>query len=396
MKILFVANKAEFGGAPKCMLELIEQLIRNYGVEIEVVTSGNGAIAKWCDERNVKHYAVGHVPFAIGKGSTPFRRIAKTILTPYYFLKSYISNQKAFRKACDVIDFQGIDIIHTNSNRDCLGAMLARKYGKPHIWHLREFGKEDYDIRYLMPNYIKFMNSTTEYFVTISDAVKFTWIKKGIASNKVVRIYDGIRMPSQDVVDKASAFQVQRDGKTLKFAYLGIVCPGKGQFDAVKALSYLDREVTKHIQIDFWGDCNCLPEFTDKIIKFARQNGILESITFKGFTDNIWAELPNYDAALVCSRSEAFGRITPEYMSIGLQVIVSDTGANPELVEDGISGYVYKHDDLRDLASKIELIYRMDKEQKKIVSERAKSRAGKYTDENHAKNIYDFYKTISK
>ncbi|MDO4556726.1 MAG: hypothetical protein Q4B70_16555 [Lachnospiraceae bacterium] len=88
MKILFIANRAEFGGAPKCMLELITQLIDKYGVTIEVVTSSEGPIAKWCMEHNIRYYAVGHTSFAVGKGSTVFRRLAKTVLTPYYFLKS--------------------------------------------------------------------------------------------------------------------------------------------------------------------------------------------------------------------------------------------------------------------------------------------------------------------
>lgn len=394
MKVLFVANRAEYGGAPKCMLELIDQLIQNYGVEVEVITSIESEIARWCDARNIKHYAVGHTSFAIGKGSTPIRRFAKTLLTPYYLVKSYTLNHKAFKRACDQIDFSGIDIIHTNSNRDCLGAMLAKRYNIPHIWHLREFGREDYDIRYLMLNHIGFMNSTTDYFVAISDAVKKAWVRKGIKEEKIFRIYDGIKLPSKEIVQRASLFQAREPLDTLQVAYLGIVCPAKGQFDAVKALTYLDLKIAKKIKIDFWGDCDSLPEFTNQIRQYAKAHGYEHSVSFRGFTNNIWDELPHYDAAMVCSRSEAFGRITPEYMSVGLQVIASDTGSNPELIEDEKSGLIYDHSDLKDLAKKIENVYFMTFAERKKMSDAAIDRAAVFSDINHAKNMYDFYRSI--
>ncbi|MDO4556727.1 MAG: glycosyltransferase family 4 protein [Lachnospiraceae bacterium] len=292
------------------------------------------------------------------------------------------------------MDFKDIDIVHTNSNRDCLGAMLAKKYKKPHVWHLREFGREDYDLRYLMPNYIHFMNTTTDYFVAISDAVKRAWVDKGLKEERIYRIYDGITLPQAETIQKADAFHNRGNKNTLHIAYLGIVCPSKGQLDATKALSYLDLNIVQNIKLDFWGDYKCLPEFTHAINAFAEKHGYPEAISFKGFTDNIWNELPKYDAAMVCSRSEAFGRITPEYMSLGLQVIASDSGANPELIEDGVSGYIYKQADLKDLAEKIKQVYIQNTTDWKKISNNAKLRVEIFSDTNHAKNMYSFYRRI--
>ncbi len=388
MKILFIANRAEFGGAPKSMLELIEILMRDYGITIEVVTSSKNAIAKFCEERNIKYYAVGHTSFAVGKGSTPIRRMVKTLLLPYYYIKCWVKNKNAFLSACEQIDFSEIDIIHTNSNRDCLGAMLNKKYHIPHVWHLREFGKEDYNIRYLKFKYIDFMNKNTTSFIAISDAVKRAWCDKGLEESKIVRVYNGIKLPNGNFVKK------KNDDETLRFAYLGIVCPSKGQFDAIKALSKVDKNIAQNIRIDFWGDCNALPEYTNKMKHFAKKHGINNYIKFCGFSDNIWEILPNYDAAMVCSRAEAFGRITPEYMSNGLLVIAGNTGANSEIIEDGISGYIYEHSDLQQLADTIEKVYLSSDEDKILISENAKKRAKFFSDKNYAKNIVDFYSNL--
>lgn len=396
MKILFVANRAEFGGAPKCMMELIDILTVKYGVEVEVLTHGENDITAWCKERNIVSYAVGHVPFAIGKGSTPFRRFAKMLLTPYFFLNSQRKNKKAFERACQMIDFSDVDIIHTNSNRDCIGAMLSEKYKIPHVWHLREFGKEDYDIRYLKWRYISFMNETTTAFIAISDAVKKVWIKKGIPKEKIFRIYDGIHLPAEDIVNKAKEHQEAKKDDILTFAYLGMVCPSKGQFEAIKGLAKVDKKIQENIKIDFWGDCNALPEHIAQMTRFAEKEGIGECVNFCGLTNDIWNVLPEYDAAMVCSRSEAFGRITPEYMSLGLQTIVSDTGANPELVEAGVSGYIYEKGNVHALAEKIEKIYHCSKEEKKVIAQQAKDRASMFSDDEHAKRVYAFYNELLK
>lgn len=39
-----------------------------------------------------------------------------------------------------------IDLIHTNTSVVNLGALLTGITGFPHVWHIREFGKKDFDI----------------------------------------------------------------------------------------------------------------------------------------------------------------------------------------------------------------------------------------------------------
>ena len=48
------------------------------------------------------------------------------------------------------------------------------------------------------------------------------------------------------------------------------------------------------------------------------------------------------DVGLTCSRVECFGRVTVEYMMSGLCPIVSDSGANLEIVQDRKNGIIYK------------------------------------------------------
>ena len=59
---------------------------------------------------------------------------------------------------------------------------------------------------------------------------------------------------------------------------------------------------------------------------------------------------------IVSSEYEAFGRVTIEYMLNGMIPIVSRSGANIEIVCDGVNGYLFELNDSKQLAQKIVMV----------------------------------------
>ena len=59
------------------------------------------------------------------------------------------------------------------------------------------------------------------------------------------------------------------------------------------------------------------------------------------------------DIVLVCSKSEAFGRVTIEGMFSGRPVIGARSAATAELIKDGVNGLLYDPGNPGDLADKI-------------------------------------------
>ena len=90
-----------------------------------------------------------------------------------------------------------------------------------------------------------------------------------------------------------------------------------------------------------------------------------KNVRFLGYQKNFYEKLAGYDCGIMCSRSEGFGRVTVEYMMAGLPVLASDTGANAELIENGVTGLLYHFPDVENL--KNELLYML--EHKKEVSD---------------------------
>lgn len=65
-----------------------------------------------------------------------------------------------------------IDIIHTNSFTHTIGAELAQRNNSPHVWHIREALKEDYDLLFDHINSYRKLLQETEKVICISRYVK--------------------------------------------------------------------------------------------------------------------------------------------------------------------------------------------------------------------------------
>lgn len=386
MKVLVIAGKNENGGAPKSMLELVKRISDTYGVDYTVLAHKEGRITSFCRENGIACCIDGHEPIVIGRGSTGIRRFAKLILRPLFIFKARKKNMTALATAEKLLDLSKFDLIHTNSNRDGIGAMIAQKYHIPHIWHLREFGKEDYDTVFLPPYNVDYMNKTADRFIAISKAVAKAWQKKGLDAAKITHIYNGVDLS----IIRSDANRDSLRCKQLKMVFTGTVCHAKGQNEIIEAIGLLSKEEQERVSVDFYGDG--VPEYIDSLNKRASELGFGERIRFLGHCDDIGDRLKDYGVGIVCSRSEAFGRITPEYMAAGLITLACDTGANPELIDNGKTGFLYRRSDFKSFANLIRRILSMTEEEKLTISRLAEQYARKnFTAEKNAASIYHLY-----
>ena len=92
--------------------------------------------------------------------------------------------------------------------------------------------------------------------------------------------------------------------------------------------------------------------------------------------DNLSYYYSQADVALVCSRAEAFGRITIEAMKYGLPVIASNVGGNVELIKDGETGVLYEYGSIQSMEEKIDLLF--DVNLRQCIAKQAYEWAWKY------------------
>lgn len=387
---MMIAGKNENGGAPKSMLEVVNTISRDYGVAYTLVLHREGRLSQFCREKGIAYCIDGHEPIVMAKGSTGVRRLAKLLLRPLYIYKAVNKNKTALAAVEKQVDLSSFDLIHTNSNRDGIGALIAQKHSIPHVWHLREFGEEDYNTVFLPPYNIEFMNRTTTRFVAISKAVAKAWERKGLQKLKIKQIYNGINF---SLIQSDPERKPLGDNQ-LKMVFTGTVCPAKGQNEIIEAIGLLPEEEKKAVSVDFYGEG--VAEYISSLKKRAAELGFADQVRFLGHCDDIGSRLKDYAVGVVCSRSEAFGRITPEYMAAGLITLACDTGANPELIHDGETGFLYHRSDYHDFARLIQRVLKMSTEEKSAVSRAAEQYARThFTAEKNAENIYQLYREIT-
>ena len=102
----------------------------------------------------------------------------------------------------------------------------------------------------------------------------------------------------------------------------------------------------------------------EKLINLIKEAGLDHSVRFIGFI-NHQTELPEiYQMATVfitASTIETQGIVALEAMASGLPLVVPNAGALPELVKDGVNGYLFEPNNVTDLANKsIEILKNKD------------------------------------
>jgi glycosyltransferase involved in cell wall biosynthesis len=88
----------------------------------------------------------------------------------------------------------------------------------------------------------------------------------------------------------------------------------------------------------------------------ARELGVAERVIFTGRVAEPDAEIAGFAIGLLTSDSEGFSNAVMEYMQAGKPVVCTDTGGNPELVEEGESGFLCPVGDSDAMAARLDAL----------------------------------------
>ena len=144
MKILFISGGDYKYGAPKSMMAMIESLRKYYNIEVILLTKKRNILNEYCDEHNIENYSFWYRDIMAG---SPYTNRILTISKHIVKYLSYLFGNLTMHRINSLpINFETIDIVHSNTNRQDIGAYIASKYNIKHIWHIREMGQEDYNV----------------------------------------------------------------------------------------------------------------------------------------------------------------------------------------------------------------------------------------------------------
>ena len=380
MNVLIIADGDTRYGASRSLLHMAINLQQKSDLNITVVLNCNSDMVDLLKKHGcvvaIIHYNLCIQPYPEVSWWFPIRFVHQGMK----YLYGRIFALKELKK---IIKIEDVDLIHSNSSREDFSIMVGMKYHIPIVRHIREFGDKDYRCFSLRKNYINLLNETTSIFIAVSNAVREHWIKKGILENKIVTIYNGVL--TRDYIKQKRLPLCYK--KSINLVMVGSIVHTKGQDQAIQLMSILKDEDIE-FKLDLIGDGTWF--ILKKLKGQVKTSGLEACVRFLGYRKDVFDLLPNYDVGLICSDSEGFGRVTAEYMMAGLPVLASNTGANSELIREGVDGCLYSYGSVEDMKEKLMRIINNN-----LGGENTyKYAVNNFSAKVNADNVYSIYKKV--
>ena len=327
VSILFVIDGLEFGGGERVFLQLAAGLKDRYQVFAAAMPEGSF-------ENELKRLKIQFLPVDIS------RRIS-------------------FKPICqikDIIRSNKIDLVHSQGARaDFFARMASRIAGVPHILCTIAMPIEGFDIGPLRKKIYRFMDwlleRYVERFIVVSDSLQKTLIRRrGISSQRVVRIYNGIELdqyrPDAEYGNLRKEWGVPEDFPLI--AAIGRMVWQKGFEYLIEAIPAITKTFPK-AKILVVGD----GPLRKSLEALSEELRVKDNVIFTGFRSDIKEMLAAIDILVIPSILEGFPMITLEAMAMAKPIIATRIDGIVEQISDGEEGILVPSGDPDALAKAI-------------------------------------------
>ena len=378
MQILFVTHYTKLYGANISLLYLAKYMKEIYHEDVFVLVNGLGDFTDELKKNNIPYIKAKYFSNTVNvnKKLATLKSIAKCLMNIVLYRITYILLKRRFT----------FDFIHSNSSVISIGFFLAKKFKIKHIWHIREFGYEDYNLKYL-PSFNaqikKYIQSNC--LIAISNSINNALRSFSPNINSIV-IYNGIDQINNEYTKN---FEID----IVNFAIVGRLSASKNQLEAVKAAHCLLENGIDKFRLYIFGDGD--NKYKSKIEEYIIKEQLDGNVFLMGYKYDILENLKDMNVGIVTSKKEAFGRVTIEFMMNYMPVIGTNQGGNLELIDNGINGFIYSLNDVQELAMTMKLFLDSKPILKKMGLE-AKKKSKDFTSKKNAEKIHNLYLELLK
>ncbi len=340
LKILVLSHISDLaGGAEMSMLDLFDYWNDHYKIEPEfIMREPAKALAGALKQRDWKYYTLNYT----------FWSDAKLLDRPEDIFNAATHNAKAIREIERIIENIKPDVVMTNSVVAPWAALAAYFQKVPHIWFVREYGDLDHGRIFEIgrEKTLQDVGNLSELVVTNSKTLS-EHVRQYVDPKKLTTLYTPFKL---EEISRRASIKVDnpfKNKKSLKLVITGSLAPSKGQLEAIKAVGALNK-LGYETELCIIGRAGS-GEYGDELKQAIQNYGIDKNVHFVGFQGNPLAFLTFADVGIMASRKEAFGRVTFEYLAVGKAVVGANSGATPEMVKNGMNGYLYEQGDSNSL-----------------------------------------------
>jgi glycosyltransferase involved in cell wall biosynthesis len=364
-----VQNIDGIAGSEKYLLQVIPHLIKR-GFDIEFL---------------VLHASKPQI------GINEFVEKIKEINLTTYVIKRGV---KGFLKMKSLIEKGNYDIVHTHLiHADFYAAQIKSLFGfKSQLYSTKHGYSEDYFGKYGFDNVevrdlYYYLSRFSEKYITKSFAVSYGL--KELFEAKGISKQDSLTVIHHAFPLEAEVYKTKQlaDKKQMVICIVGRFTYLKGHDIALESCVIL-KEKAISFKLVFAGSGVLKQEIQNKVNSL----GLNKEVEFIGYHSNPVALMNECDIVLVPSRAEGFGLVVLEAFASGTPVIVNDVPAINEIVLHEQSGLIFKRNDSKDLADKIEQLASNSVLYNKLSCNANKHLIEKYNFSDMIERLVNFYK----
>jgi glycosyltransferase involved in cell wall biosynthesis len=337
VNILFITHYPSMYGANQSLCKLIIELRDFYQIKPIVLIPTKGPICDVLDQNGIKYF-ISHFYWWVNYNHGLFQKLLN--------IRKQLINLTRIPSLINLVKNENIDLVYSNSIVINIGHFISKKLQKPHIWHIRE-AMESYNLKFTLGDSFarKFLSVGADQYIVISDFIKESYLDL-LPLNKIKRIYNGVSF----VLDKPR--ESNTISENINLCCVGIICKEKNQLDILIAIKILKERGKGNVILHLVGGAK--EDYLAELQQFITINSLEGNVIMHGHKNNVNEVVNTMNVGIMPSIGEGFGRVSIEYMLHKMPVIANDSGANVEIILNGLNGFLYNKNDAVELANNIE------------------------------------------
>ena len=328
---------------------------------------------------------LGHTNVCFARtGSALADRLKAAQISTYEFRPVFEWDVFSAKKLSGWMKKEKIDLVHVHSSHAMVQAALSRCFHEIPMIATR---RVDFHIN--KNPFSRWKYSRMDRVVAISDAVRKILLQDGIPSEKIVVVKSGVDAKQLSKVVPLTKNEMGFSDDTILLGQVAALADHKDQPTLLAAISLLKPKFPK-LRVALIGDGS----LRSSLETLARQLNISDVIRFLGFRANVHSYLAGFDYFCLSSKEEGLGTSLIDAMLLRVPVIATRAGGIPELIEDGVTGFLSTPQNPVELATSIEKALRADVVEKQRLIENAYRQALNFTAEATATQMEQVYRQI--
>ena len=281
-----------------------------------------------------------------------FGQVAEVLTANLYSFKGFTSISSITRQ----IKEQGITVIQCHSGKYILLCItLKRLTGAKLVFYKHNVVRAKTDM------YHRWIQSQVDAFICVSKRVYDAQIIPSMA-NKYHLVYNGVNTHRFPVLSESSI-----PNKPFIIGYAGRIIENKGIFELLDAIRMIHIN-TDDIRLVICGDGR--PADIERMNQYINQYQMTEYVEYVGFQKDMNQWYRSIHCLVAPSKvQEAFGLVLCEAMYCKVPVITSTSGAQAEIIENGISGILIDMVNSESISEAIQCLMKNDAVRASIIEQ---------------------------